>query len=163
MKPMIGLLNDGAAMSPTVEQLRAAGFAEERINILTEPGAVTKLLGCDPACVMKHYTAWGAVIGGGIYAVFGVVAGLCQCGFIHLGREYGILAFFGALLAGTLIGGVIGALAGVGEAEKDTQLYVQGVNFGGMIITVQVTEKDIELVERILTAPNVLGLKMLNP
>ncbi len=161
MKFIIGLFGREAAIEPIISQLKQVGISDERIDIISSPSTVNKLLGCDSACVIKNYTLLGAAIGIGIYAVFGLVASMCECSLLQFGQEYGVGAFIGSLLAGTLVGGVIGVLVGVGEADKDTHLYVQGIRLGGKVISVQVDDDDSERVKHILAMENVRGVKPL--
>jgi hypothetical protein len=163
MKSIIGLFCYEAAVDPAVERLKEVGIAGERISVLSNPKTINTLLGCDPACVIKNYTVWGAAIGIGIYAIFGVAAAICQCNLMQYGQEYGIGTFLGALLSGTFVGGFMGILVGAGEAEKDTHLYVQGVRLGGKVISIQVLDEDVEHVKHILSAENVMGVKVLQP
>jgi hypothetical protein len=161
MNSIIGLINRDMTVDPTLVQLKEAGIADERISVLSSPNSINRLIGCDSACVIKNYSAWGAAIGIGIYAVFGIVAAVCQCVRMQYGIGYGIGAFIGAVLAGTLVGGVIGVLAGAAEAEKDTHLYLQGVRTGGKVISIQVPNEDVDRVKQILTKGNVLGVKVI--
>ena len=161
MSSIIGLFRSEAVIDSTINRLKEAGIAEEKISLMSNPKTISKLLGCDPTCVIKNYTIWGVAIGIAIYAIFGVVAALCQCNLMQYGQEYGISAFLGAVLAGMFVGGFIGILVGVGEAEKDTHLYVQGIRLGGKVISIQIPEVDVERVKHILTMENVLGVKVL--
>ena len=161
MKSIIGLFRNEVPVYPALERLKEAGVAEEQISLISNPDSVNKLVGCDPVCVIKNYTIMGAAIGMGIYAIFGLVAGLCQCNLMHYGPIYGVGAFLGAVLAGTFVGGIIGVLVGAAEAEKDTQLYVQGIRLGGKMISIQVAEKDAERVKHILALENVTEVKAL--
>jgi hypothetical protein len=129
MNFLIALFNSESSVPLAVKRLREAGIAEDRISIISSPNSINKLLRCDPACVIRNYTAWGATIGIGIYAICGIAAALCQCNLIHYGREYGVFAFVGAVLAGTVIGGFIGILVGVGEAEKKYTLILARSQF----------------------------------
>jgi len=163
MNSVIGFFDSEAAVNPTVEWLKQAGVDAERISVISNPNAIRKLLGCDPACVVRNYIAWGVALGVGIYAIFGLAAAMCQCNLMQFGQEYGIGAFFGAVLAGMFVGGFLGALVGAGEAEKNTHLYVQGIRLGGKVISVQVQEEEVEQVEHILTIQNASGVKALQP
>lgn len=161
MNSIIGLFRSEAEVDPTIIRLKEAGIAEERISLTSNPKTISKLLGCNPTRMIKNYTILGAAIGIAIYAIFGVVAALCQCNLMQYGQEYGIGAFLGAVLAGTFVGSFIGILVGMGEAEKDTHLYVQGIRLGGKVISVQIPEVDVDHVKHILTMENVLGVKVL--
>jgi len=161
MQSMIGLLSDDSAVHPAVERLQSSGVAQERIHLLSDQASINKLLQCDPACMIKNYAFWGAAIGIGTYAIFGLAAALCQCDLMHYGQEYGIGTIVGAILVGAFVGGIIGLFVGVAESEKDSHLYVQGVRFGGRVISVQVRDEEVERVRQILTMENVHGLKII--
>lgn len=161
MKSIIGLLDNEAAVHPTVERLKEAGIDEERIAILANSKTINRILDVDPMRVIQKHALWGTGIGVATYAVCGLLAAFCECRLMNYGQIYGIFAFLGAVLAGTIIGGFLGIAVGAGEAEKDTHLYIQGVSFGGKVIAVQVAEAEAERVQDVLTKENVLGLKML--
>jgi len=163
MNAIIGLFSSEEAVYPTVERLKEAGVADERISILSNPSSINQLLGCNTVCVIKNYAVSGAAIGMGIYAIFGVAAALCECNFLQFGQEFGIGTFLGAALAGTFVGGFLGILAGVGKSEEDSRLYSEGVRTGGKIISIQVLESDAERVKNILVLENATGVKMLQP
>jgi hypothetical protein len=163
MYSIVGLISSDSAVAPAVKRLEEAGITEARISISANSKYINQLFGCDPACVIKNYTALGAVIGLGIYAVFGIAAAMCQCNLMEFGQAYGIMAFAGALLAGTFVGGGIGLLVGAGEAEKDTQVYLKGVRSGGKVISVRVAEQEAERVKQILANQKVSDLQVLRP
>lgn len=159
MKSVIGMIRCEEAVCPAVDRLKGAGIPEEQINILSSPDSISKLLGCDPACVIRNYITWGVVVGIAVYSVFGLAAAFCECNLMQFGQPYGIGAFIGAILAGTLVGVVIGALVGAGEAEKETHLYLQGVRLGGKVISIQVPDEDAARIERLLDMDNITGVK----
>lgn len=159
MKAIIGLFEDEQAAALAAHRLQLAGIAGEHVQIISNTKLVAKMLGCDLGCVIQNYTAWGAAIGMTIYGIFGLAAALCECGLMQFGREYGIGALIGALLAGALVGGGIGLLVGAGEAEKDTHYYQQGIRMGGKVISVQVSEDEMQRVSRLLELEQALGIK----
>jgi hypothetical protein len=161
MNSIIGFFNRQTAIDPTINRLKEAGVAGDSIHILSSPRSISKLIGCDPTCVITNYAIYGAAIGIGIYAIFGLAAALRQCIRMQFGIGYGIGAFVGALLAGTLVGSMLGVLAGVAEAVKDSHLYLQGVRMGGRVISIQVADDEIERVKHILTMENVVGVRVI--
>jgi hypothetical protein len=161
MKPIIGLFRREVESSLSVNRLKEAGYAEEEISVLTQESAIRKLLGCEPTCVVSRYAAWGISFGIAIYAIFGMVAGWCQCNLLGFGQVYGFFTVLGVLLAGAIVGGLLGCIVGVAEFEKDSHLYVQGARLGGRVIVVQASEEDAERVKRILEQENASGVKAL--
>jgi hypothetical protein len=163
MKSIIGLFENDDSVRRTIERLEAAGIPRGRIQQLSDLNKVNKILGCDPICVVQSYTFGGAAVGVAIYSIFGLAAAFCECNLMQFGREYGIFAFLGAILAGTVIGGIIGSMLGIGEVEKDTHLYIQGVRTGSKVIAVEVADGTIEDVKTILSVERALGVRMIEP
>ena len=161
MKTIIGLLESEAAIDTSILHLKQAGINEKRISLLSTPKAIHQLLGCDPVCVVKNYTFYGAAIGVAIYAIFGLLAAACQCNLLQYGQEYGIGTFLGSVLAGIFVGGFLGLLVGAGEAEKDSHLYVHGILAGEKMISVEVEEEGFQQILQLLSAENILGLKVI--
>jgi hypothetical protein len=161
MISVIGLFNEEGDAARSIQKLKDAGFSEDRISLITRENAIHKLLGCEPACVMRRYAAWGASIGIAIYATLGIFAGICQCNLLHLDPAYGIGTFLGGTLAGAFVGGALGCLVGAAEYEKDSHLYIQGARMGGRVIAIQADEEDAENVKLILEREKALGVKAL--
>ena len=159
MKPVIGFFWYEIDTSRAVNRLKQAGFAEDKISILTQESAIRSLLGCKPVVVVPKYAALGAFFGIIIYGIFGLVAGWCQCNWFSFEQMYGIGAFLGIILGGAFVGGFLGCIAGVAESEKDSHLYVQGTRMGGRVIVVQVYEEDAESVASILEQEKASGVK----
>jgi hypothetical protein len=161
MKPVIGLFGREVDSSLVINRLKAAGIAEDKVRLLTQEGAIRKLLECEPSGLVSRYTALGAFFGIAIYGIFGLVASFCQCNLLHFGHNFGIATILGLTLGGIFVGGIIGCLIGAAESEKDSHLYVQGARIGGRVIVVQTGEEDFENVKRILEQANVSGVKLL--
>jgi hypothetical protein len=161
MKPIIGLFRREDETSFSVNRLREAGYAEDKVGILTQESTIRELLGCEPTCVVSRYAAWGISLGIVIYAIFGMVAGWCQCNLLGFGQVYGIFTILAVLLAGAIIGAILGSIVGIAEFEKNSHLYVQGARLGGRVIVVQASDEDAERVKRILEQANASGVKAL--
>lgn len=159
MVSVIGLFRGEDDVKRSTQRLKEAGLPEDRINIFTQENAILKLLGCEPGCTISKYAGWGAAIGIGIYAVFAVFAGLCQCNLFHFGQAYGLCTFLGGILAGAFVGGALGCLAGAAAFEQDSHLYVQGARMGGRVIAIQASEEEAESVKLILEQEKASGVK----
>ena len=161
MKPVIGFFWHETDISLAVNRLQEAGFAEDKISILTQESAIRNLLGCKPGIVVPKYAAWGAFFGIITYGIFGLVAGWCQCNLFSFEQVYGIGAFLGVILGGAFVGGFLGCIAGVAESEKDSHLYVQGARMGGRVIVVQANEENTAEATLILEQEKASGVKSL--
>lgn len=159
MKTVIGLIKRGVDPAQPLQKLKETGFAGNQVAVIREEKVVRKLLGCEPACVITRYAAWGAVIGVVIYGVFAAFAAMCQCNLLQYGQAYGIGTFVGGILAGGFVGAALGAMAGAAEYEKDSQFYVQGLRMGDQMIAVEAIEEEIENVKLILKQEKVSGLR----
>lgn len=157
---MIAYFNDITAVEPAVSRLNEAGISNDRIQVVSNPDSVSRLLGCDPICMIGNYAVMGAAISVGIYLVFGMAAALCQCNLMQFGLGYGIGTFLGAILAGTFVGGVIGLLVGADRAERDSHLYVQGTRSGGKVVFIRLSDRDNDRVKEILQQENALGVRL---
>jgi len=161
MRSIIGLLKGESDVTRSTQRLKEAGLPEDRISVFTQENAIRKILGCEPTCVVSRYAVWGASIGIAVYALFALFAGLCQCNLLHFGQAFGFGTFLGGILAGTIVGGGLGALVGAAEFEQDSHLYVQGARMGGRVIVIQASEADADRVKLILEQEKALGVKAL--
>jgi hypothetical protein len=161
MTSIIALLRGEDQLARSIQRLKDAGLAEDRINVLKQENAIRRLLGCDPACTITRYAAWGVFIGIAAYALPALLAGLCQCNLFHFGQLYGIGAFVGGILAGAFVGGGLGIFIGAADFEKDSHLYVRGTQIGGRVIVVQADEEETERVKLILEQEKASGVKTL--
>lgn len=159
MKTVIGLIAHGIDSAQPVQKLAQTGFLGDRVSIVGGEKAVREILGCEPACLVARYAAWGGAIGAAIYGVFAVFAALCQCNLLQYGQAYGVGTFVGGILAGAFVGAVLGAMAGAAEYEKDSQFYIQGIRLGDQVIAVQAGEDEIENVKLILKQAKVSGIR----
>ena len=163
METIIALLNRRESFQPALDKFKTLGIQEENIHLYADPTAVKKLIGCEPECVIKNYTLYGAALGIAVYAIFGLAAAVCQCGLMHFGKEYGMFALVGALLAGVFVGGFIGFLVGAGKVDEETRLYLQGIRQGGAVISIQVSESQIDRARQILSNENISGMQVIQP
>src|SRR5688572_33480985 len=109
MSTVAGIFNSTAEAERAIEHLRAAGFGEERVSLLT-PGTTQEQLDDVPTTETEQ-PGMGPAIGGAVGGALGVAGGL------HLGAAAAsrLVAGGGAGLAGGPVGG---ALLGGGGAAK---------------------------------------------
>jgi len=138
---VIGVFEDPAQAQQAVRELRAAGFREDQIGVITRQSEGKAVVGggTEPA-----HSAWeeGAAVGaasgavaGGLWAL-GMAAGMLPAiGPVIVG---GLLASVLASAAGTAVaGGVIGALIGLGIPEEEARYYESEFKSGRTLVTVQ--------------------------
>jgi hypothetical protein len=163
MVPVIGMFRSEEDVRLSKLRLMESGLQQDKVSVYSQEKAIQKLLNCKPTCVVTHYAGWGAIAGASIYAIFAVLAGLCQCNLFNFDQSYGAGTFLGGILAGLFLGGALGVLVGAAEYEKDTHLYVQGARMGAKVIVVQADEEDVEKVRHILEQARATGVKNLAP
>jgi hypothetical protein len=161
MKSVIGLFCRQVDITSTVYRLKGAGFAEEKITLLTQEKAIRRQLGCEPTCVVSRYAGWGASIGMVVYGIFALFAGLCQCNLFEFDKAIGIGTFLGGIVAGAFVGAGLGSMVGAAEYEKNSHLYVQGARIGGSVIVIQTRDEEGDSVMHILEQEKVSGVKAL--
>jgi hypothetical protein len=124
MKPVVGILSSREQGNLAVENLRATGVTDERINMLT-PGAPTDL----PKIAMIEAeqpgtaTAIGGVVGGAVGAAGGLTLGTAMAGLVVPGIG-GVIAI--GLGAATVLGAA-GAWAGATAGETLEDLMAPGI------------------------------------
>ncbi len=134
---IIGVFHDPKKAQAAVRSLRAAGFQDAQIGVLSRYNEEN-----DTA----DHTGAGAVVGAG---TVGGVAALWS-----LAISFGVLPVIGPILAagplaaalisaagGAAAGGVVGALAGSGLSEHDARYYEGELASGRTLVTVHADER----------------------
>jgi hypothetical protein len=140
---MTGLLRDRASAEQAYEMLRARGYGEQDINVLTTDDTSKKWYPTNDTNLSRTAgtnALEAAGVGGAIGSAMGALAALLAVasvavpgvGLIAAGP---IAALFGAG-AGAATGGLVGALVGIGTPQDRAQLYDEGLKRGGMVIGV---------------------------
>lgn len=161
MSTVIGLFPCNQEVSHQIRRLEEDGFARESIRVLTQVGAIQKLLGCEPNHVVAQYAGWGAFSGIAVYSIFALVAGWCECNLFQFSRIIAFDTILVGTLFGALIGGIIGGITGMAEYEKDTHLYTQGVKTGNKVLVLKTESRDIERAKSTLRQVGCIGVRMI--
>jgi len=133
---VVGVFNDRARAQEAVRALKAAGFREEQIGVVTRSDET------------EHGTAEGSKAGAG--AATGLAAGAGIAALWSLGISFGVLPVIGPILAagpiaaallsaagGAAAGGLVGALIGLGIPEEEAKYYESEFHSGRTIVTVR--------------------------
>ncbi|HLE28628.1 MAG TPA: hypothetical protein VI793_10955 [Anaerolineales bacterium] len=160
MTLVMGLIRQGENVTASIQKLNEAGFTRESIRAITDENEVKNLLGGDPRSTVARYAAWGVGIGIVTYGIFGLACAWCQCSLCGYGPAWGIVAFVGAVLAGTFVGGVLGSFAGMAESEEQAY-YVQGVQSGGKLLALRVDKEQAITAKRVLMQAHAAGVRSL--
>jgi hypothetical protein len=164
MTTVIGLFQSDKNTQSSIDELKEAGFALDKIRILTAYNDVQKLFGSNESHLVKKYMGWGALLGIAILNLYGLTVGGYACSrlFGYIPVSYWFCETIGFTVIGLILGAVAGFFMGVSKFEKGADLYTHGVVRGGKLIAVTV---DNELaageVISILNQENAQGVKAL--
>ena len=134
-----GIYPDSGTAQDAVEALKAAGFRSTDISMLLPDNVGSKDFAHE-----KHTKApEGAVAGGGTGAIVGAALGWMAAagtfmvpGLDGLAAAGPIIATLGGLGAGSVIGGITGALFGMGIPEYEAKRYAGRIRRGGILLSV---------------------------
>jgi len=118
------LYPDGAHARAVMDELKAAGLAEDDVGVIAPSRGAAGLLAGSCAFVLPGI---GAVVAGGWLAA----------------------ALAGAV-AGGIAGGVAGALVEAGIGSKDAGTFADGIKRGGTLLAIRVMDQDRAFHEEIL-------------
>jgi len=140
---------------PTVEEAEAAvqsleqsGFERRQIDVLAHEEAVKSLIEDPRPDTTKESATAGAVGGGAVGGLLGLIAGASTALVMGVGTVLtggALAAALGIAAAGAGIGasygGLLGALMGWGVSEGDIQHVIEGVRDGSILVAVE-TERE---------------------
>src|SRR5262245_32054328 len=122
---VVGLLNDRFAAEKAVSDLHAAGFAADEVGYAIRGRDAVRGGMITDSGVMKDQAgaAAGAVTGGVAGSILGALAALALPGIgpVVAGGVIATALGFGA--AGTAVGGILGAMTGLGISENEAEIY----------------------------------------
>lgn len=157
MKTVIGLFQDRMELNKAISQLDPEDFPNDQVRVLEKPSQVRKYVDCSCRRSVLMNTAGGAAFVGAIFAVIGLVLGVCQSvGGMPTGMCIGVMVVLTAL--GALVGGILGAIIGWAEVDRDTFLYLDGLRKGHKLMLVRAEENDVAFVTSILEKENAYGV-----
>ena len=161
MKTIIGLFWGDENIQNSVRDLKEAGLVENSISLLTRYSAVRELLGADQGHVVAKYALWGGLLGLATFAPFGLAASICECTLLHYNPGFGVGILIAFVAIGVGFGAFMGCFVGVGEVERGTHLYCQGVRLGAKVIAVQANCDLVAGAMSTLRQENAVGVKTL--
>lgn len=144
---VFGIYRDTVALGGGVEALRSAGFRSTDVSVLMPENIGTKDFGHVKATKAPEGAATGATTGavvGGALGWLVSVGALAIPGlgpFIAAGPIVGLLAGAGA--AG-VVGGIAGALIGMGIPEYEAKRYEGRIRSGGILLSVHCDNSEWE-------------------
>jgi hypothetical protein len=159
MKTIVGLYRQPDDATEAMNVLVEAGFSPSSVRILRSVEAVWHHLGCTPGKIIATDFAIGIILGIAVYSLFGV---LVAVGEVTLGFErataLGALLIF--VLAGVLVGGLLGVFFGVGHLEQESRLYIMGIRRGGVLVLVRTADEHAAHAMDMLRQTDAEGVKI---
>jgi hypothetical protein len=133
LRTVIGVFDEVDSARAAVRDLRAAGFTESQIGIIS-----------------RHTGEGDAASGAATGAATGAAAGAGLAALWSLGISFGVLPVIGPIIAagpiaaallsaagGAAAGGLVGALIGAGVSEEDAPYYEEQFRAGKTLVTVK--------------------------
>lgn len=142
-RAVYGIYTNREHAEEAVESLRASGIRAEDLSVLLPDNIGTKDIGYEKHTKAPEHATTGAatvgVVGGALGWLMGIGA-LAIPGvgpFIAAGPIMAMLAGFGA---GSIIGGLGGALVGLGVPEYEAKRYEGRIRSGGALLSIHCPE-----------------------
>jgi hypothetical protein len=136
---LIAAFEDRTEAERAVDELEQAGFKPDEIGYAirgsdaVQGGMITDTAGAKD----KRGALTGMATGAGLGAVLGAAAAMLIPGVGPVVAG-GVLAMaFGGAVAGTAVGGIFGAMTGLGVSEEEAQFYERELNSGRAIVAVR--------------------------
>src|SRR2546421_9131540 len=136
---LVAAFQDRLEAERAVDELEQAGFTADHVGFAirgsdaVEGGMITDAQGAKDG----KGAAAGMAAGAGIGAILGAAAALLIPGFGPVVAS-GVLGMaFGGAIAGTAVGGIFGAMTGLGVSEEEARFYEQEFQSGKAIVAVR--------------------------
>jgi hypothetical protein len=163
MSTVIGLFQQDENIHSSIYKLQQAGFAVDKIRVLTRYDEVQKLFSSNESHLVMKYMGWGALLGIAILNLYGLTIGGYACNRLlgYIPVSYWICDIVGFTLLGLILGLSAGFFVGVNKFEGGADLYTHGVSRGGQLMTVKVdNELATDEIINILDQENAQGIKV---
>jgi hypothetical protein len=122
-----------------IDSMRSAGFRATDISVLFPENEGTKDIGHEKHTKAPEKAATGAVVAGGAGAALGWLVGIGALAIPGIGPFVAagpIMAALAGLGAGSVVGGLTGALIGAGIPEYEAKRYEGRIRNGGILLSV---------------------------
>lgn len=146
-KAVFGIFDSQAALENTVDNLKLSGFRNTDISVLMPSPESTKNFAHEKATKAPEGATTGVTGGLAVGGVLGWLAGVGALAIPGVGPFIAagpiVAALAGAGIVGAL-GGIAGALIGMGIPEYEAKRYESFVKDGGMLLSVHVDNSEFQ-------------------
>jgi hypothetical protein len=143
---LVGVFEDRNNAVHAVRDLEAAGFKDDQIGFAirgsdaVQGGMITDAAGAKDA----KGAVTGAITGGALGGVLAAVVTALIPGVGPVLAAGSLAMFFGYAAAGTAIGGILGAMTGLGISEEEAVFYEKHFSEGKAIVAVKASTRSAE-------------------
>lgn len=136
---VMGVFEDPVAAQRAVQELKDAGFAEEHIGVVARHETTSRTdTAPETGTKVEEGAAVGMAAGVGIGALWGLAIAASAIPGVGPIIAGGILtAVLTGAGGGLVIGGIVGALVGLGVPEHEALFYEQEVHAGRTVVSVR--------------------------
>jgi hypothetical protein len=148
-KTVVGLMDSFEEARELIDDLLDNGFSQDAIGMIAkEPeggaqAAAREARSDDQIAGVRRGFEAGAAVGG----VAGLVIGIAAFTVPGVGAVVAagpIAAALAGVGLGAMTGGVYGAIRNIGVPEDEAEYYAEGIRRGGVLVTVETNEYDVE-------------------
>ena len=153
-RAIVGVFDDRIAAERAVESLQRAGFSEDHIGFVIRGaddvagGMIVDAQGTKDG----KGAVTGAVTGGMLGGVLAAAISLLIPGVGPVVAGGVMAAFFGGAIAGTAVGGIFGAMTGLGISEDEARYYEREFQSGRAIVAVKPGTRPAEAADLLVRA-----------
>jgi len=146
---LVGIFEDRNRAVQAVRDLEAAGFEDKEIGFAlrgsdaVHGGMITDAVGAKDA----RGAVTGAITGGALGGIIAAAVTALIPGVGPVIAAGSLAMFFGYAAAGTAIGGILGAMTGLGISEEEAVFYEKHFNEGKAIVAVKAPSRCAEAAE----------------
>ena len=145
-RAIVGVFDDRSAAERAVEALYGAGFSDQHIGFVirgaddVRGGMIVDAEGTKDGKGAVTGAVTGGMLGGILAAAIAVL--IPGVGPVVAGGV--MAAFFGGAIAGTAVGGIFGAMKGLGISEDEARFYEKEFQSGRAIVAVKAGNRSAE-------------------
>jgi hypothetical protein len=138
-RAVYGIYTDRMHAEEAIDSIRAAGFRPEDVSVLLPENVGSKDMGYERHTKAPEKATAGAVAAGAVGGALGWLIGaglLASPGVGALMAAGPIMATLAGLGAGAVVGGLGGALVGMGIPEYEAKRYEGRIRSGGALVSI---------------------------
>lgn len=136
---LVAVFEDRAKAEKAVDELEHAGFGSADVGFAIRGGdtAARGMITDEQGAKDKRGAITGMATGAGLGAILGAAAAILIPGVGPVVAAGVLTTAFGGAIAGTAIGGIFGAMTGLGVSEDEAKFYQREFDSGRALVAVK--------------------------